>query len=354
MSQYFRVINLDNPFPVPSMSGKFPYSLIFLRIDDEADRGVMNALWQRNKRHKAVIIEPLNQLPEQRMDMNTNRSRWVLPEESLENGTLPTELFIMILEEVEDLTDMVCLVLTCQRYYEIGRPILEARFEELLTHSWAGDRLICAGDGVSINDLPQDMLTEDEVQILDERFARDTDGDNSQHQLRFVQSLHPAWCLNTKRANFHDQHKELTYYFAYLCNKSSPPRLTSEEVNVLETLTEVAPPPLPEYVRIPNMYKSHVLRNLTTREYIRGDAVHKARDRSYLGGLCLSHLLILRIIWAADPSPSAIESHRGVWAGHRFDFTDIGTVQDHAGRAIGGWKDVSKVVIDEFLAIDAI
>ncbi|KAF8058662.1 hypothetical protein FPV67DRAFT_1455191 [Lyophyllum atratum] len=350
---YFNVINLDNPFPVStSMSGNFE-ECFWRHISDKADNRVMNALWQREKSQKAVTIKPLSQLPE----------------ESLENATLPAELLTMILGEVEDLTDIVCFVLSCRRYYEIGRPILEARFEEILTYSWAGNRLICVGDGVSINDLPKGMLTEDEMEILGEEFGPDSGDDDSQYdtgvyeQLVFVQSLHPDWSLNHRRAHFFHKHTQLCVYFMRLWNrrynKSSPPRLYWGEVRVLEELTEVADLPLPEYGKIPEMYRSHVLRNLTTKEYIRGDAVHEARetpDMPYLGDLTLLHLLLLRITWASDPSLAipdvgAIESHRGAWAGHRFDFSDIRTVQDDEGGAIDDWKDVSKIAIDELVAV---
>ncbi|KAF8058653.1 hypothetical protein FPV67DRAFT_1785723 [Lyophyllum atratum] len=348
MGQYFRFINLDNPFPVrTAVGGKF--GEFFWDID--------------------VLEDMALRRPEKRFDIL--EGRMVFPEESLANTTLPTELVGMILEEIEDLADLVCFVLTCQRYFEIGRPILEARFEEILNYSWAGNRLICAGDNADIDDLPEGMLTEDEKKLLDEKFRpgnTDEDSDDVWEQLISVQTLQPDWHLNQKRATFISTHRtRIYYYFMDLrrpsyrsAGKRIPPRVGWAGRRDLEVLLELTVDVLPLDLpyRFSEMYRSCVLRNLTTKEYISGAAVREAcdtPDMPYLRALCFMHLLVLRITWSQDPSlniryEGPIQVHRGVWAGHRFDFADAKTVEDGQGT-IGDWKDVSEVVIDELMAV---
>ncbi|KAF8074660.1 hypothetical protein FPV67DRAFT_1777489 [Lyophyllum atratum] len=367
MGQYFEVINLDNPFPVSTtMSGKF--GECFWGMNAETDRGVINALWQTDTGHKTVTIQPLSQLEPLGKHRNSFDESFVLPGESVANASLPTELLNMILEELEGMTDLVCFMLTCQRYYEIGRPILEAHLEDILTYSWAGNRLICAGDYASVDDLPQGMLTEDEVEILDEEF-QPTDDDQYDtgisERLCFVQRLQPDWYLNRARGGFRQQNHRLSWYFISLWDPKFRERSLVRvgrgdivNVDVLQALTEVTPRALPDGIQFSNAYGSYVLRNLTTKEYIRGDAIRQMWDTPvmpYLKALRFLHLLVLRITWSSDSSLSIayegpIQVHRGVWAGHRFDFSEIKTVQGDEG-AMGDWKDVSKVAIDELVAV---
>ncbi|KAF8058654.1 hypothetical protein FPV67DRAFT_1785724 [Lyophyllum atratum] len=365
MGQYFELINLDNPLPIgTSVGGKF--GEFFWELDDGE---VMEALSQTDKSYKVVTIEPFSELQRPEKPFHIFDRRMVFPEESLANAALPTELIIIILEEVEDLTDLVCVVLTCRRYFEIGRPILEARFEEMFTYSWAGNRLICAGDYADIDDLPEGMLTEDEKRLLDEKFEPgSTDEDCGVcEQLSFVQTLQPDWRLNHKRAIFYQDNPRLSSYFMCLQETGyhervrTPPRVGwagMRDVEVLKWLTKVTSQGFSDRTPLSEKYGSYVLRNLTTKEYIRGAAVREAwntPDMPYLQALRFTHLLVLRITWSQDSSLSIpyegpIQVHRGVWAGHRFDLSDITTVEDGQGT-INNWKDVSKVVIDELMAV---
>ncbi|KAF8058550.1 hypothetical protein FPV67DRAFT_1676125 [Lyophyllum atratum] len=367
MGQYFKVINLDNPFPVRTlMCGKF--GECFWEIDAEADRELMKALWQGEKSRKVVTIDPFSQLKRLEKPFCIWRKRVVLPEESLANATLPVELVSMILEEIEDLTDMVCFLLTCQRFFEIGRSTLAARFQDLLTYSWAGNRLICAGDYTQIDDLPEGMLTEDEAELIDEEFEH-FDAEDVEtlvyEQLRFVQNLQPDWELNHERAFFRKKNARFSFYFMRLQETNyphrDPPRVGwagERDVEVLKKLTKSTKRKFPGRNQLSEVYGSYVLRNLTTKEYIRGDAVREAwntPDMPYLRALRFTHLLVLRITWSQDSGLSIryeglIQVHRGVWAGHRFDFSGIETVQDGQG-AIDGWKDVSEVAIGELNAV---
>ncbi|KAF8058610.1 hypothetical protein FPV67DRAFT_1455149 [Lyophyllum atratum] len=313
MGQYFKVINLDNPFPVSTpMCGFGKFGECFWEGDAaELDRGLMKALWQSEKNRKIVTIEPLSELRQPEKPLYIWDKRMALREESLANATLPAELVRMIFEEIEDFAEMRACLLTEEE-------LIDEEFEH------------CD---------PEDVDT-----LIFE-------------QLRFVQSLQPDWDLNRKRAVFNRKGMKLLYHFMRLWRRnpspSGPSRVGSRDgmcdVQVIEELTKVTSRAFPDRTQLPETYGSYVLRNLTTKEYIRGDAVREAwntPNMPYLRALRFMHLLILRITWSSDSSLSVaydgpIQVHRGVWAGHRFDFSDIKTVQDGQG-AIGDWKDVSK------------
>ncbi|KAJ2386614.1 hypothetical protein GGI23_006450 [Coemansia sp. RSA 2559] len=93
-------------------------------------------------------------------------------------------------------------------------------------------------------------------------------------------------------------------------------------------------------------YDNHVLRNLTTKEYILASEMQKVQKRTgyYIN---FGNLLLCQISWSTNPSTSFRRSyniHRGRWAGHRFDITSI----DKVDRS---WKDVSTKVLKRYGSI---
>lgn len=88
-----------------------------------------------------------------------------------------------------------------------------------------------------------------------------------------------------------------------------------------------------------------VLRNLTTKEYVRADAVAlrpeyiRGPDIKYLG---FGEVVAMRISWTSDGDLGLLmdgeeDVNRGSWAGHRFDIT----VLDEKEMVEDGWRDVS-------------
>ncbi|KAL2814421.1 hypothetical protein BJX63DRAFT_392231 [Aspergillus granulosus] len=75
-----------------------------------------------------------------------------------------------------------------------------------------------------------------------------------------------------------------------------------------------------------------VLRNLTTKEYVREDGLS--------GGITLGHVALLKICWSSDPSAYVQGEEsltRGEWVGHRFDvvpFAHCGTRLDRSNAEI--------------------
>lgn len=362
MDQYFGVINLDNPFPVQTfMQGRFGECV--WEMDADTDVAVMHALWRFEKGYKHIMAKPLSEY--------TLKSGYVRPKPSQANNTLATELVDMILKEIGDLTDLVCFLLTCQRYYEIGRRHVEARLEETFFYSWAGNRLICLGDYAELDDLPEGMLTDDEIELLEgsgefevdsERNSGNYDDDNSvRRRLPAVRTLRPDYEINRRKVWYHKKHHSVRIYWQSLYSgvyRGLPTRVWIHDALVVSRLVEWTSL-FPDRDKLHETYDSYVLRNLTTKEFICGAAIRDVwdtPDMPYLGALRFVHLLILRITWSSDPNmfvsyDGPIQIHRGVWAGHRFDFTGFEAVQSAEGGPIDGWKDVSKEVIKELVMV---
>ncbi|KAG6824010.1 hypothetical protein H0H93_002682, partial [Arthromyces matolae] len=83
-----------------------------------------------------------------------------------------------------------------------------------------------------------------------------------------------------------------------------------------------------------------VFRNLTTKEFVRGDAIADARadeDKPWRKDIGFEHVFWVRTTWSDKPSDlglkykGPIQIHRGVWAGHRFDVVSVGNVRDESG-----------------------
>ncbi|KAJ1788930.1 hypothetical protein LPJ59_005442, partial [Coemansia sp. RSA 2399] len=88
-------------------------------------------------------------------------------------------------------------------------------------------------------------------------------------------------------------------------------------------------------------YDKHVLRNLTTKEYILASEMQKVQKQTDLG-FNFGHVLACQICWSTDPSISfrcSFDIHQGPWAGHRFDITTTDKVDKL-------WKDVSSKVLE--------
>lgn len=171
--------------------------------------------------------------------------------------------------------------------------------------AWIGDRIICLGDYHVDSKLPKipphesDLLTKEEAQEL--RDARDED----------------------ENANL--------YTFAQ------------------ENYQEVQFPS--KWYRGSNS----VLRNLTTREYMRNALVPRSEYGNF-ERIGLGEVLLARISWSPTEDNSGDTSmsysggiHRGVWAGHRFDIITLEEMEglDEAAE----WKDVSEDVAREIDAI---
>ena len=169
--------------------------------------------------------------------------------------------------------------------------------------SWAGDRIICAGDYSSPGDLPDDMFTEEEI---------------TEHKLDddVLYGIASEWfkCPSQEPESLP------------LTNKSSG--------------------------------KKRVLRNLTMNQYVREEAIQCSAALENTAGrddgaepVGFGQVVLSRICWSTDNyalrNSYRGNIHKGPWAGNRFDIATLETVEFEGSQ----WVDVSDEVSAEMNGI---
>lgn len=81
-----------------------------------------------------------------------------------------------------------------------------------------------------------------------------------------------------------------------------------------------------------------MLRNLTTKEYLRSDALNGSDGYHTLASL------IFRLAQWTDAEPGDSPDYHGRWAGHRFDVAMLEDVQGHE------WQDATETLVEELEA----
>ena len=260
--------------------------------------------------------------------------------------SIPNELVMRILH-VLDLASCFRLSLVSQRFWTIGWPYTQQRVMERLG-CWAGTKLVCLGDYHEREIMPSDFPTMANIAETALR-ANSVDAESLEDLLSEL-----------KEARCH-------YFVITDCYKKIM-QDSWREKDLLESMTDEAqhlPKPLRSELLdfifdddVSAYYpdtESWVLRNLTSSEFVRGDALVAAIPRSDrgngpdLGYPGFGDAIANRIFWSEDPAsiPDDIDCH-GVWAGHRFE---ICTEKAHVSKSDTGWKDVTKYVAKELKAV---
>ncbi|KAG6876801.1 hypothetical protein C0993_000355 [Termitomyces sp. T159_Od127] len=349
MGQFFGLQNLDHTIGVStSANGKFGE---FYFRPMSAGTQLLRVLWNPDKDEKRVVVLPLDQAEGFLFPQESN--------ESLSKGVLDqlsNEVLDMIYGQISDILDLISLMVTCQRYWEFGRRHLERVIEDSIVVSWDGDRLIfLGGNTTELEDLPQGMLTDSEVENI--RSYSDEYGLSLEDALPIIQtrcrklSSTTMDCMRpiSSTSDFVSQ-----FHLSSYDSETGLFRYGREIYKILEKLILI------KDLDPADFFDGHmVFRNLTTKEYVRGDGITKAwdiPDKPWLKKMRFEHVLYIRTTWSSDPTLSCLydgplQIHQGIWAGHRFDVTRIGRVVDEAGVAVDGWKDVTKEVINEVMEI---
>jgi len=202
---------------------------------------------------------------------------------------------------------------------------------------WAGDRLICVGDNLKCGDLPKNFLSAEEEEMLDQ---------------------------------YRDQSEIFCWRLMSYCGSDVAVSRTKLHPDFL--LSRVLPKPWcthppPQYLDILSKYISvgyrtpDILRNISKRQYVRHGAFERMRKicpkhwRWEGERIDFGHVVLSRICWSSDSSVAMAykgDIHRGVWAGDRFDVTDMDALDevDEKGQSVE-WTDVSGEVLKEMYGI---
>ncbi|KAJ7670595.1 hypothetical protein DFH06DRAFT_1468426 [Mycena polygramma] len=246
-----------------------------------------------------------------------------------------------IFSHITDFYDLLCLSMSCQILWEIGREHLYHHIAALVAdHSWVGDRIICIGEFLQSEDVPEAIVTPAkrtelfQYPTLDE-YLRDRYGTT-----KMAETPPPSEIAELLRDN-----KRGLWYYPFRRNRGRQ-AMFDQEALLMPCYSQF------EFARrdmkvVTDLFKNHefaplpptlvrVLRNLSRRQYIGpGEALQSriclssdddVRDLTYDGGI-----------------------HRGVWASDRFDIVAAEWLEEC--RDDPSWTDVSEEAVKEMGSI---
>ncbi|KAJ6514217.1 hypothetical protein C8R47DRAFT_567748 [Mycena vitilis] len=238
---------------------------------------------------------------------------------AIELVNLPAEMIHQVFSYTENLCNALCLGLSCQRLWEIGREHIYRQIASIVgRHSWVGDRIICVGDYLENEDIPETLLTPPERAeflppnrtLYDYRF-REIEPNFDQRRLMSMCGISNRFCFRT-RQDFRDAELVMEIFLG------------------------------PEFEEWPAL--NPVLRNLSRRQYVRESELVDLTARFPKVGL--DEVLLSRICLSSDNSTSMLYDgplQHGVWAGDRFDIVDEDWVEELGDDE--SWTDVSEEVL---------
>ncbi|KAL1696472.1 hypothetical protein GGG16DRAFT_120752 [Schizophyllum commune] len=207
----------------------------------------------------------------------------------------------------------------------------------------AEHRLICVGEYTEPDDIPPGLeLSEEEKEELNNTVEDEDDGEECCATLSNIPSKDSIERRDLESVLFSESRWKWHVYYI--------PGLTGVMHKLIPTRPSKFDPSL-------------VLRNLSTRQYVRGQAIKEFNQTVVPGhngreGMvpCLADAIMPRVCWASDGCMSInyegpLQVHRGVWAGNRFDIVPEDLFLAECKSSDQPWTDVSAEVIAEVEAI---
>lgn len=239
---------------------------------------------------------------------------------------LPSKVHNLIFGSLDEIEDVLSLSLVNRYFWAVGLTHIEDRIVSSLA-PWAGERIICVSDDSDPSDFPPGLLSADEQADL--------------AQLIRVHHIDTFAIDNTwKKIGSRSLSQRVEDRF-----KKWEAEHPMSEADRTEVLMGLKPEMLEFYPRD----QPWILRNLTTKEYVRSEVI--ALKESFIHGpqidvLGFSEVLISRISWSSRPIDvgHGVNLSHGKWAGHRFDIVPLTCVQKSTGQ---GWTDVSNEILRE-------
>ncbi|KAJ6450942.1 hypothetical protein C8R47DRAFT_1329801 [Mycena vitilis] len=237
---------------------------------------------------------------------------------------LPVDMIHEIYSHIPRFRDVICLSATCQALWEVGRShIYSLIVSAAARYGWTGERILCVGDYLDNEDIPDGILTEEEMSEFT------NDGDNTLYHYPFsgtrggygfaMWEMWMAWGVDKRLKKNWDGYRCLTLLGA-LINQS---------------------------YRAPPLASPRILRNLTRKAYVRESALLDLKAR-YAGteiarSIGFGSALMTRICSSSNPASLGWDKpiHRGAWAGDRFDIVESSGWHDET------WLDASDDVLKD-------
>ncbi|KAL7894799.1 hypothetical protein HDV64DRAFT_258513 [Trichoderma sp. TUCIM 5745] len=337
--------------PVPSIPAQpqDDHRVAQVAVDDAPQEIGVESRVKRKADGEVLAGSPRNRKLARTEDSKTGRSVTIFD--------LPAEVHHLIFDSCDFIEDIICLGLTTRYFWAFAREYLHDYYTPFLGR-WAGENIVCVGDYVERGDFPPGLFSVEEANDLrqktfEEPFDEDDDDDDDDYDLPPVfHPKEPFTLYHFTSPTISDMEKRLNLWsmssdIHLLCRERSiyddaAFRLTSSEMLITESTYFPRDQPW-------------ILRNLTTKEYVRSEAI--ALRPEYIRGpdidvLGFGEVVLSRICWSTSDSVSMADTSnisRGVWAGHRFDITTVARHRDETKEA--DWRDVSQEVASEIAGI---
>lgn len=239
----------------------------------------------------------------------------------------PSDIHHQIFASLEDAEDVLRFSLANRYFWAVGLTHIE---NHIISASapWAGTRILCAGDSSKPGDYPPGLLTpmqREEIEAISTPEGRLMNLYDLWHVYNEVG--HPSLSNRLQRC-FHDYEKK---------HPMSRADRTEIRMGLQPEVTEFYP-----------RDQQWVLRNLTTREYVGGEAV--ALKEEFIRGpqidlVGFSEVLIARTSWSSVGEAIPGNITRGKWAGHKFDIIPLAVQEEKMNTE--EWTNVSNEVLRE-------
>lgn len=290
-------------------------------VEDQDDdfectkRRLKNGLPQ-NHSSKAARIEQHNEVVSNSDNVKTK---------SLSN--LPSGIHHIIFGNLDNIEDILQFSLVNRYFWALGLTHIENHIVASLA-LWAGEELVCAGNCSEPGDFPPGVFNQPRSkQAEGTKASRNTPMDLYSMGVTYTKVGGPS-LSQTLREWF--QQYQIKHPFS--------------KADHAEVMMGLQPQVTEFYPRD----QAWILRNLTTKEYVRGEVI--ALKEGFIRGpqidvLGFSEVLVARIYWSTQAEKVNRNLSRGKWAGHQFDITSF---QYHEHNIEGEkWTDVSNEVLRE-------
>lgn len=256
----------------------------------------------------------------------------------------------------------MCLCLTSRYFWTFAREFIRNYHRSYLGR-WAGENIVCVGEGAEPGDFPPGLFSVEEANDL---FQGTIDVSNNSHgpddraHPQVPLTLHHFTLPNVshideKAAGLEVESLNIFYECVSRSRHSDPKfRLPAGYYAFPEFRMARSEICITDSTYLPHD-ELWILRNLTTKEFVRSEAIALRRDfirGPNIDNLGFGEVIASRICWSTPSSARTgdmADLYRGVWAGHRFDIVTISKHRDETKEE--DWRDVSDEVARETAGI---
>ncbi|KAK8917829.1 hypothetical protein H634G_10598 [Metarhizium anisopliae BRIP 53293] len=258
---------------------------------------------------------------------------------------IPTEIHELIFSHLAEDKDILSLGLVNRHLCDIARERLFVNLFSCLA-PWAGQKIVYVGEYTEPDDYPPGLFSEAELETLSREEIEVYDKDEQECITMTPSNLHDFTIPGVSEIQKFFNRSFITIRLILLLRE-----VPSSEDSALAYL---GPSKFPRYSEYFPQDQPWILRNLTTKQFVRAEAI--ALQREFIHGpdidfLGFGHAILLRICWSSQPVPEVAPANivRGIWAGHCFDITMLAKHQEETGAG-QGWTDISDEIAKEIAA----